>query len=48
MELDKIFYKESSLRNFYNYIIKFPTEEKYIQRDLFKNYYVVEFPSGIK
>jgi hypothetical protein len=33
MELDKILYKDSSLRNFYNYIIKFPTEEKYIQRD---------------
>jgi hypothetical protein len=32
MELDKILYKESSLRNFYNYTIKFPTEEKYIQR----------------
>jgi hypothetical protein len=25
MELDKILYKESSLRNFYNYTIKFPT-----------------------
>jgi hypothetical protein len=33
MELDKILYKESSLRDFYNYTIKFPTEEKYIQRD---------------
>ena len=33
MELDKILYKESSLQNFYNYTIKFPTEEKYIQRD---------------
>ena len=47
MELDKILYRESSLRNFYNYTIKFPTEDKYIQRDVFKNYYVVEFPSGI-
>ena len=28
MELDKILYKESSLRNFYDYTIKFPTEEK--------------------
>jgi hypothetical protein len=28
MELDKILYKESSLGNFYNYTIKFPTEEK--------------------
>jgi hypothetical protein len=42
MELDKILYKESSLRNLYNYTIKFPTEEKYIQRDFFKNYYVVK------
>jgi hypothetical protein len=33
MELDNILYKESSLWNFYNYTIKFPTEEKYIQRD---------------
>jgi hypothetical protein len=33
MELDKILYKESSLRNFYNYTIKLPTEEKYIQRE---------------
>jgi hypothetical protein len=32
MELDKILYKESSLQNFYDYSIKFPTEEKYIQR----------------
>jgi hypothetical protein len=32
MELDKLLYKESSLRDFYNYTIKFPTEEKYIQR----------------
>jgi hypothetical protein len=38
MELDKILYKESSLRNFYNYTIKFPTDEKYIQRD----FYVVD------
>ena len=38
MELDKILYKESSLRNFYNYTIKFPTEEKYIQRYLLCNY----------
>jgi hypothetical protein len=43
MELDKILYKEISLRNFYNYTIKFPTEEKYIQRD----YFVVDFPGGI-
>jgi hypothetical protein len=43
MELDKILYKESSLRDFYNYTIKFLTEEKYIQRD----YYVVDFPGGI-
>jgi hypothetical protein len=43
MELDKILYKESSHQNFYNYTIKFPTEEKYIQRD----YYVVDFPGGI-
>jgi hypothetical protein len=43
MELDKILYKESSLQNFYNYTIKFLTEEKYIQRD----YYVVDFPGGI-
>jgi hypothetical protein len=47
MELDKILYKESFLWNFYNYTIKFPTEEKYIQRDFLCNYYVVEFPSGI-
>jgi hypothetical protein len=33
MELDKILYKGSSLLNFYNYTITFPTEEKYIQRD---------------
>jgi hypothetical protein len=44
MELDKILYKESSLRNFYNYTIKFPTEEKYILRD----FYVVDNPGGIK
>jgi hypothetical protein len=43
MELDKILYKESSLRNFYNYTIKFSTEEKYIQRD----FYVVDFPGEI-
>jgi hypothetical protein len=50
MEPDKILYKESSLRNFYNYTIKFPTEEKYIQRDFltsWNNYYVVDFPGGI-
>jgi hypothetical protein len=48
MELDKILYNESSLRNFYNYTIKFPTEEKYIQRDLlcsrvskWNKYYVI-------
>jgi hypothetical protein len=35
MELDKILYKESSLRKFYDYTIKFPTEEKYSQRDFF-------------
>ena len=34
MELDKISYKESSLRNIYDYTIKFPTEEKNIQRDV--------------
>jgi hypothetical protein len=34
MELDKILYKESSPRNFYNYTIKCPTEKKYIQRDV--------------
>jgi hypothetical protein len=34
MELDKILYKESPPpRNFYNYTIQFPTEEKHIQRD---------------
>jgi hypothetical protein len=34
MELDKILYKESSLWNFYNNTITFPTlEEKYIQRN---------------
>jgi hypothetical protein len=43
MKLDNILYKESSLRNFYNYTIKFPTEEKYIQRD----FYVVDFPGEI-
>jgi uncharacterized protein (UPF0332 family) len=32
-DCNKILYKECSLRNFYNYTIKFPTEEKYIQRD---------------
>jgi hypothetical protein len=54
MELDKIVYKQSSLRIFYNYTIKFPTEEQYIQRDfltwlinLWNKYYVIEFPSGI-
>jgi hypothetical protein len=42
MELDKILYKESSLRNFYNYTIKFPTEEKYI----WKLYYIIIIPPG--
>jgi hypothetical protein len=33
MELDKILYKESSLRNFYNYTIKFPKEEKRVDQN---------------
>jgi hypothetical protein len=57
MELDKILYKESSFRNFYNYTIKFPTEKKcsrvsrrnnyYVVVCGWNNYYVVEFPGGI-
>jgi hypothetical protein len=47
MELDNILYKESSLWNFYNYTIKFPTEEKYIQRDLhWMKYYIRIVPNG--
>jgi hypothetical protein len=51
MELDKVLYKESSLRNFYNYTIKFPTEEKYITKKVlcsrvskWNKYFVIEFP----
>jgi hypothetical protein len=57
MELDKILYKESSFRNFYNYTIKFPTEKKcsrvsrrnnyYVVVSGWNNDYVVEFPGGI-
>jgi hypothetical protein len=43
MELDKILYKESSLRNFYNYTIKFPTGKIHPKRF----FYVVDFLGGI-